>query len=82
MTASSPANQCRNCELVNFFIAVQLLSMIHLFLVSEGLIVCLVQSRPYFSGVAYVLAIIGKRYASVKPGPEATKMVAKNWFMP
>ena len=56
--------------------------MIHLFPVSEGLIACLVQSCAYFSGVAYVLAIIGKRYASVKPGAEATKMVAKNWFMP
>jgi len=61
---------------MNFFIAVQLLSMIHLFPVSEGLIVCLVQSRAYFSGVAYVLAIIGKRYASVKPGAEAAEMVA------
>ena len=56
--------------------------MIHPFPVSEGLIVCRVQSRAYFSGVAYVPAIIGKRYASVKPGAEATKMVAKNWFMP
>jgi hypothetical protein len=25
---------------------------------------------------------VGKHYASVKPGAEATKIVAKNWFMP
>ena len=32
--------------------------------------------------MAYLLAIVGKHYASVKPGAEATKIVAKNWFMP
>jgi hypothetical protein len=38
--------------------------------------------QPCFLGVAYVLAIVGKHYASVKPGAEATKMVAKNWLIP
>ena len=61
---------------MNFFIAVQLLSTIYLFPVSGGVTAWLVQSCVYFSGVAYVLAIIGKRYASVKPGAEATQMVA------
>ena len=57
--------------------------MIHLFPVSEGLIACLLVPVVYvFLGCGYVLAIIGKRYASVKLGAEATKMVAKNWFMP
>ena len=44
--------------------------MIHPFPVSEGLIACLIQSCAYFSDVAYVLGIVGKRYASVKLAPK------------
>jgi hypothetical protein len=67
---------------VNFFIAVQLLSMIHLFPVSEGLIACLVPVVYVFLGCGMRACDNWQALCHVKPGLEATKMVAKNWFMP
>ena len=51
---------------MSFFIAVQLLSMIHLFPVSEGLIACLVPVVCVFLGCGIRACDMGKRYASVK----------------
>ena len=63
---------------MSFFIAVQLLSMIHLFPVSEGLIACLVPVVCVFLGCGIRACNNWQALCQCETGAEATKMIAKN----